>query len=73
MYIIYIYVYICIYIYILVIYTYRLYVLYTGCPPEKYIQLDMFIFGNVSDKFKQNFHGCKNISLSYFRGIHCPD
>ena len=42
----------------------------TGCPAKKYIQLKVLIFEKVWYKFKQNFHGCKNISLSSFGSIY---
>ena len=42
----------------------------TGCPAKKYIQLKIFIFKKMSNKFKQNFHSCKNISLSSFESIY---
>ena len=43
---------------------------YTGFHGEKYIQLKMFAFEKVWNKFKQNFHSCKNISLSSFGSIY---
>ena len=44
-------------------------VISTGCPVKKYIQLKMFIFQKVWNKFKQNFHGCKNILLPSFKNL----
>ena len=32
---------------------------YTGCLATKYIQLKMFMFEKVRNKFKQIFHGCE--------------
>ena len=42
----------------------------TGCPAKKYIQLKMFIFEEVWNKSKQNFHGYKNISLPSVGSIY---
>ena len=56
----------CVFVYVL----HPLLFLCTGCPAKKYIQLKMFIFEKVWNKFKQNFHSCKNISFSSFGGIY---
>ena len=40
-----------------------------GCPAKKYIQLKISVFKKAWNKFKQIFHGCKNISLSSFGSI----
>ena len=40
-----------------------IFIVYTECPAKK------FMIGKVWNKFKQNFHGFKNISLSSFASI----